>query len=304
MSNKLSDADKKICSRTAYGAIDDIIESCFLCPNYDYFHYIDEKTIKERAALRIKELLSHEERVSGKNREEILRWFVQFFDMAKEPGTGIVLFGGVVYRQDEDFLSDLDIHIIINRKNVKAEEKLRHLLFYGKPKFLNSQYSNLGSRIYHEIIVGFKRFGLFNHLLVASSHSDSAWLLDEINKQREILEMAPFCDGGIGELIVYASIKIIEGKEMQYFERREEAELILSKKIPVIGGPDPIGFPSSPEERHKEAKEIFRDRFNESELYRLALAALNRIGAKKERKHGLAGEFVRKIKTPQARQYC
>ncbi len=299
MNEHASRADKKANESQNEGRVGGFINNAFFYHNDKYFYHIEEKAMKERVLFRIKGLVSEEERKSGRSREDIFGWLAKFFSIINEAEGGCVLFGGAVYRKEADLTSDLDTHIIALREQSDLlTRNLNPLLgtFNAKPRFLNNQYTLLGAPGYDGIMFPFKRYGLFNHLIIISNNPVPPWLLEAINEQRAIVENAPFCDGGIGELIVYASIKILEKKEEQYFATYDEAKYILSKKIPVIGTCDLMGFPDSPEERHAEAKNIFRGHFDEKELYSLALAALNRIRAKKEKREELAQKFICAIK--------
>ena len=262
-------------------------------PNYRYFEYVSERDAIENAFSKIKELA-----LETKEYDKTIRWFETLKELVNSVDLGVIVYGKTVYGGTNVHSSDLDIYLVFLQSPQELPSHIRDITwnltrYDVAPSFLHSKefYQN-GNRV--DRISGWARFGLFNHLLVYPSEKLPS-LINIIEDSREFVENSEFFKAGVGELLTYAAYKILDKKEKEYFYSEDEANLFFSKKLPAIVVQTDWGMPT-PLEVNREVRQVFKEKFNETDLYRLALAAMRRINIKKEKRKGLAYQFVKELK--------
>jgi len=272
--------------------VDTLIDGSHFHPNYGFFQPLDADTVKQNTKSRIKEFILKEE-----DREKTLAWFEKILESLKKFNIGLVLYGRAVYGLNKVPITDLDTHFMTPGRDYEEVNLVNNLISWSnKPRFVHPHASFFESRCPIDLVCGWKRFGLFNHVLVVS-YSIKDRIIKEIDESRRYTEKSGFFEEGVGQLLTYAAFKVADSKESRYFDKEEDAKAVLSKKMPAIVCLTDLGMPSPYEVNH-EARHVFKERFSKEELYKLGLAALKRIGVKKEKREELAKKFVKKIKNP------
>lgn len=262
-------------------------------PNYRYFEYVSKRDAIENAFTKIKELA-----LETKEYDKTIRCFEMLKELVNSVDLGIIIYGKTVYGGANIRSSDLDIYLVFLQPPQELPSYVRDLIWdlhrYDLvPSFLHSKdfYQN-GSRVNR--ISGWARFGLFNHLLVYPSEKLQS-LINIIEDSREFVENSEFFKGGVGELLTYAAWKILDKKEKEYFYSESEANIFFSKKIPAIVVQTDWGMPT-PLEVNRDARRVFKERFSETDLYRLGLAAARRLNINKNKRKVLVYQFVKELK--------
>ena len=262
-------------------------------PNYEYFEFVTEKDAIKNAFSKIRDLA-----LETKEYDKTIKWFETLKELVHSVDLSVIVYGKTVYGSTNIRASDLDIYLVFLQSPQELPSHIRDIAwnftrYDVAPSFLHSKefYQN-GNRV--DRICGWARFGLFNHLLVYPSERLPS-LIDVIDHSRERIENAGFFEAGVGELLTYAAYKILDKKEREYFCSEEEANSFFSKKLPAIVVQTDWGMPT-PLEVNREVRRVFREKFSETDLYRLALTAMRRINVKKEKRKELAYEFVKELK--------
>ncbi|MEM3422890.1 MAG: hypothetical protein QXF35_02860 [Candidatus Bilamarchaeaceae archaeon] len=274
--------------------LDYFVQNSFYYPNPELFETpsLEELQIKKKIFEKLKKITE-----SKKKYEQLLMWFKGVYELIEMMEVNIIMYGKMVYGTENSLASDLDIYVITKiaekRKTPAISEKWWEVMS-NVPSVMHVFYIYADSRCPLNRLEGWRRFGLLNNLIIIP-RGIPAWLFNTIDKSREIIKNAPFFRGGIGELITYAAWKILDRKEKEYFSDEKQAEMFFQKRLPAIVVQTDWGMPT-PFEINQAARDVFKEKMTEGQLYQLALAAMKRIGIKKERKKELALKFVKELK--------